>query len=52
MSNSYFPYTGAGGTQRLCKAVGKSKAMEIVLTGNFMSAVDAERAGTCVVYMY
>ncbi|OWF51819.1 enoyl-CoA hydratase, mitochondrial-like [Mizuhopecten yessoensis] len=36
---------GAGGTQRLCKAVGKSKAMEIILTGNFMSAVDAEKSG-------
>merc|ERR1712159_221249 len=36
---------GAGGTQRLIRAVGKSKAMELVLTGNNMSAVDAERAG-------
>ncbi|XP_069124452.1 enoyl-CoA hydratase, mitochondrial-like isoform X1 [Argopecten irradians] len=36
---------GAGGTQRLCKAVGKSKAMEIILTSSFMSAVDAEKSG-------
>ncbi|KAI9224148.1 ClpP/crotonase-like domain-containing protein [Blastocladiella britannica] len=36
---------GAGGTQRLTKAVGKSKAMELVLTGNLWSAEDAERAG-------
>lgn len=32
---------GAGGTQRLTKAIGKAKAMELVLTGNFLSAEEA-----------
>ena len=36
---------GAGGTQRLPRAVGKAKAMDLVLTGRMMDAHEAERCG-------
>ncbi|HEY1384192.1 MAG TPA: enoyl-CoA hydratase [Dongiaceae bacterium] len=36
---------GAGGTQRLTRAVGKAKAMDLVLTGRTMDAQEAERSG-------
>jgi enoyl-CoA hydratase len=36
---------GAGGTQRLPRAIGKAKAMDLVLTARMMDAVEAERAG-------
>jgi enoyl-CoA hydratase len=36
---------GIGGTQRLARAVGKAKAMDLCLTGRMMDAAEAERAG-------
>jgi len=36
---------GMGGTQRLARSVGKAKAMDMNLTGRFMDAAEAERAG-------
>jgi enoyl-CoA hydratase len=36
---------GSGGTQRLTHVIGKHRAMELVLTGDFMSAAEAERLG-------
>ncbi|GHA51145.1 enoyl-CoA hydratase [Amylibacter ulvae] len=36
---------GMGGSQRLTKLVGKSKAMDMILTGRMMDAVEAERSG-------
>jgi enoyl-CoA hydratase len=36
---------GSGGTQRLTHLLGKHRAMELIMTGDFLSAVDAERLG-------
>src|SRR5213075_1672791 len=36
---------GIGGTQRLARAVGKAKAMDLSLTGRMMDAAEAERSG-------
>jgi enoyl-CoA hydratase len=38
-------FPGAGGTQRLPRAIGKAKAMDLILTGRMMDAQEAERAG-------
>jgi enoyl-CoA hydratase len=36
---------GIGGTQRLTRAVGKAKAMDLILTGRMMDAIEAEKSG-------
>lgn len=36
---------GMGGTQRMARAIGKAKTMDLVLTGRFMDAAEAERSG-------
>ncbi|PJF17258.1 putative enoyl-CoA hydratase [Paramicrosporidium saccamoebae] len=43
---------GGGATQRLPKAIGKSKAMEMMLTGRHISAEEAERIGTAAQLIY
>jgi enoyl-CoA hydratase len=38
-------FPAAGGTQRLPKAIGKAKAMDMILSGRMMDAVEAEKLG-------
>ena len=38
-------FPAAGGTQRLPKAIGKAKAMDMILTGRMMDAIEAEKLG-------